>query len=278
MPLPADADSDDGAEDDEDAAPTVLAMASETELLRDRDFADCDDEELAELPKIIDRMKVVAPVRPARWEPSRNGGRSIDLRRTLRAACRTGGDPVQWRHRRRGSTARQIVMLADVSGSMQAYSRIYLRVLQGAVLGARAHAYVFATQLHPVTRALGRGPAGGRHRQGADDVARRLRRYPDRGGRQELPGHRRPPGIGPRSGGGRRLGRLGARRSGPAGRADGRLSRLAHRVIWVNPRKAAPGFAPLTGGMAAALPHVDTFVSGHSARSVQELLDAIAAA
>ena len=49
-----------------------------------------------------------------------------------------------------------------------------------------------------------------------------------------------------------------------------RLSRLAHRVIWVNPRKAAPGFAPLTGGMAAALPHVDAFVSGHSARSVQE--------
>ena len=48
-------------------------------------------------------------------------------------------------------------MLADVSGSMQAYSRVYLRVLQGAVLGARAHAYVFATQLHPVTRALGRG-------------------------------------------------------------------------------------------------------------------------
>ena len=57
-----------------------------------------------------------------------------------------------------------------------------------------------------------------------------------------------------------------------------RLSRLAHRVIWVNPRKAAPGFAPLTGGMAAALPHVDVFVDGHSARAIEELLDAIAAA
>ena len=60
------------------------------------------------------------------------------------------------------------------------------------------------------------------------------------------------------------------------GEQTGRLARLAHRVIWVNPRKAAPGFAPLTGGMAAALPYVDTFVSGHSARSVQELLDVIA--
>ena len=57
-----------------------------------------------------------------------------------------------------------------------------------------------------------------------------------------------------------------------------RLSLLAHRVIWVNPRKAAPGFAPLTGGMAAALPHVDRFVEGHSARSIQHLLDAIATA
>src|SRR4029077_3420281 len=114
--------------------------------LRDKDFADCDDEELALLSRIIDRMKVVAPVRPSRWEPSRNSGRSIDLRRTLRAACRTGGDPIHWSHRRRGTTPRRIVMLADVSGSMQAYSRVYLRVLQGAVLGARAHAYVFATQ------------------------------------------------------------------------------------------------------------------------------------
>ena len=67
-------------------------------------------------------------------------------------------------------------------------------------------------------------------------------------------------------------------RSDPAllGEQMARLSRLAHRVFWVNPRKTAPGFAPLTGGMAAALPHVDTFVSGHSARSVQELLDAVA--
>jgi uncharacterized protein with von Willebrand factor type A (vWA) domain len=57
-----------------------------------------------------------------------------------------------------------------------------------------------------------------------------------------------------------------------------RLGLLAHRVIWVNPRKAAPGYAPLAGGMAAALPHIDSFLAGHSARSVQDLLDAIAAA
>jgi uncharacterized protein with von Willebrand factor type A (vWA) domain len=171
---------------------------------------------------------------------------------------------------------RRIVLLADVSGSMQAYSRVYLRVLQGAVLGARAHAYVFATQLHPVTRALGRG-------RREDAIARALTMSPDAAG-------------GTRIGGavkhfldtdGRRGLARGAvvvivsdgwERADPAllGVQMARLARLAHRVIWVNPRKAAPGFAPLAGGMAAALPHVDDFVSGHSARSVQELLDAIA--
>jgi hypothetical protein len=276
VPVGADSHDDPGSDQDQ-GSPALLALASETELLRDRDFADCSAEELAQLAKIIDRMKVVAPVRPARFEPSRRSGQLIDLRRTLRAACRTGGDPVQFSHRRRGSTPRQIVMLADVSGSMQAYSRLYLRVLQGAVLGARAHAYVFATQLHPVTRTLGRG-------RREDAIARALTMSPDAAG-------------GTRIGGavkhfldtdGRRGLARGAvvvivsdgwERADPSllGVQMARLSRLAHRVIWVNPRKAAPGFAPLTGGMAAALPHVDAFVSGHSARSVQELLDAIAA-
>jgi uncharacterized protein with von Willebrand factor type A (vWA) domain len=272
---PDSSERDDERDGEVEYTPIVMALASETERLRDRDFADCSPEELTEIAKIIDRMKVVAPVRPSRWEPSRNSSRSVDLRRTLRAACRTGGDPIHFSHRRRGTTPRQIVMLADVSGSMQSYSRLYLRVLQGAVLGARAHAYVFATQLHPVTRALGRG-------RREDAIARALTLSPDASG-------------GTRIGGavkafldtdGRRGIARGAvvvvvsdgwERADPRllGEQMSRLSRLAHRVIWVNPRKAAPGFAPLAGGMAAALPHVDAFVSGHSARSVQELLDEI---
>jgi uncharacterized protein with von Willebrand factor type A (vWA) domain len=264
-----------GSPDDADQPPALLAMASETELLRDRDFADCSPDELAELAKLIGRMRVIAPVRPSRWEPSPNNGRAIDLRRTLRGAARTGGDPVRWRHRRRGTAARQIVMLADVSGSMQPYSRIYLRLLQGAVLGARAHAYVFATQLHPVSRALGRG-------RREDAIGRALAISPDASGGTRI-------GAAVKSfldtDGRRGLARGavvvvvsdGWERADPAllGEQMSRLARLAHRVIWVNPRKAAPGFAPLTGGMAAALPYVDNFISGHSARAVQELLDAI---
>jgi len=274
---PASADRDTGRDPDQDAgAPTLMAIASDTELLWDSDFADCNAEELEQLARIVGQMKVVAPVRQSRWEPSRRSGRSIDLRRTLRAACRTGGDPLRWSHRQRGRAPRQIVLLADVSGSMQAYSRVYLLVLQGAVLGARAHGYVFATQLHPVTRVLGRG-------RREDAIARAMALAPDASGGTRI-------GAAIKSfldTDGRRGVARGAvvviasdgwERADPAllGEQMARLARLAHRVIWVNPRKAAAGFAPLTGGMAAALPHVDAFVSGHSARAVQELLTVIA--
>ena len=116
------------------------ALASDSELLLNRDIAECGADELAEIARLVDRMRLVAPVRPSGWRPSSRAGRAVDLRRTLRAACRTGGDPVHWRHRRRGTVDRKLVLLADVSGSMQAYSRMYLRLLQGAVVGARAHA------------------------------------------------------------------------------------------------------------------------------------------
>jgi len=269
----------DGTEDssgDDGPASEIATVASEIELLLAKDFAQCDEAELAELNRIIDRMRVEAPLRPARWEPTLGPGRGVDLRRTLRRACRTGGDPVRWVRRRRSVLPRRIVLLADVSGSMQSYARLYLRVLQGAVLGARAHAYVFATRLHPVTRALARGPR-------EDGIARAMAQSPDASG-------------GTRIGGaikefldtdGRRGVARGAvvvvvsdgwERADPAllGEQMARLHRLAHRVIWVNPRKAAPGFAPLAGGMAAALPHVDAFIEGHSASAVQFLLDAIA--
>ncbi len=268
----------DSAEADpgDDDAPTLPAVASEREIMLDKDFADCDAQELAELARIIARMKVVAPERASRWVPTGGSGRTIDLRRTLRAACRTGGDPIRLRHRRRGTTQRTVVLLADVSGSMQAYSRVYLRIMQGAVLGARAHAYVFATQLHPVSRILNRG-------RREDAVARALATSPDAAGGTRI-GSALKTFLDTDGRRGLARGAVvilvsdGWERADPAllGEQMGRLARLAHRVIWVNPRKASPGFAPLTGGMAAALPHVDTFISGHSARSVAALLDAIA--
>ncbi len=266
--------TDDGSDAGDGTA--SLAYASEQEVLRHRDFADCSPDELAELNRWIGRMRVVAPTRPSRWVAA-PAGRQLDLRRTLRAACRTGGDPVRWVHRTRGRTPRRIVLLADVSGSMEPYARMYLRVLHGAVVGARAHAYVFATRLTPVTRVLRRAA-----RETA--VATALTQAPD-----AIGGTRIGPAIKTflDTDGRRGVARGsvvvivsdGWERGDPAYLAEqmARLGRLAHRVIWVNPRRAAPGFAPLTGGMAAALPHVDVFVDGHSAHAVEDLLAAIAA-
>ncbi len=269
-------DESPGGADERDDGSAVAAVASEVELLLAKDFAQCDPGELAELNRIVDRMRIVAPTRPARWQPTLGPGRAVDLRRTLRRACRTGGDPVRWVRRRRSTLPRRVVLLADVSGSMQSYARVYLRVLQGAVLGARAHAYVFATRLHPVTRALARGPR-------AQGVTRAMAASPDASGGTRI-------GAAVKefldTDGRRGLARGavvvivsdGWERADPAllGEQMARLHRLAHRVIWVNPRKAAPGFVPLAGGMAAALPHVDTFIEGHSARAVRGLIDAIA--
>ena len=169
------------------------------------------------------------------------------------------------------------MLLADVSGSMQPYARIYLRVLQGAVIGARAQAYVFATRLTRVSGAL----ATGRREEA---IARALAHAPDTAG-GTLIGEALKTFLDTDGRRGVARGAVvvvvsdGWERADPSllGEQMTRLSRLAYRVIWVNPRKAAPGFAPLTGGMAAALPHVDAFVAGHSASAVAELLDVIAA-
>jgi len=155
--------------------PAMPAAASQIELLRAKDFADCTADELAELAELVDQMRVLAPRGPSRWIPDWSSGRSIDLRRTLRAARWTGGDPLRRVRRRCGNVARPIVLLADVSGTMEPYSRIYLRVFQGAVMGARAHAYVFATRLTGVSRTLAAG-----RREAA--VARALEHAPDTAG------------------------------------------------------------------------------------------------
>lgn len=165
-------------------------------------------------------------------------------------------------------------MLAEVSGSMHAYSRVYLRVLPGAVLGARAPAYVFATQLHPVTRALGRG-----RRQ--DAITRALNLAPDASG-------------GTRIGGAVKDfldtdGRRGLAHAGKSSWSYRTAGSAAIRRCLANKWPGCPGWRTgcsgsiparrqrvSPGGLAAALPHVDTFMSGRSARSVQELLDAVA--
>jgi hypothetical protein len=179
--------------------------------------------------------------------------------------------------RTRRTRPRRLVLLCDISGSMEPYARAYLHLLTSAVAsGAPAEAFVFATRLTRLTRALGgRNPEAAIQRAvaAAPDwssgtrIGEALRTFNDRYGRR---GTARGAVVVILSD--------GWERADPAlvGREMERLARLAHRIVWVNPRGSAPGFSPGVGGMAAALPHCDALVSGHSLEALDEVAEAIA--
>lgn len=261
--------------DEATAGGAVLMTASLEEHLRHKDFADYTPEELTTLRRLIDDLRAVAPLRRSRRTAGASTGRRLDVRRTLRRSHRTGGDPVHREYRRRRQQPRRIVLLADVSGSMEAYSRVYLQLLQGAVRGAGAEAFVMATRLTRLSRALATGDPDVALSLAADAapdwsggtrIGEALKTFIDRHGRR-----------------GMARGAVvvivsdGWERADPAllGEQMARLDRLAHRIIWVNPRSAAEQYQPLVGGMAAALPYVDTFVSGHSLGALEDVLTAI---
>lgn len=253
----------------------VLAAASSQERLRATNFAALTPEELERLRTLLEQLRVVAPRRPGRRYARHPAGHRLDLRATLRRSHRTGGDPVVQVVERRKDRRRRIVLVADVSGSMEPYARAYLHLLHGAVRSARAEAFVFATRLTRLTRplsasnpevALARASAAAPDWSGGTRIGAALKAFNDGYGRR-----------------GMARGAVvvivsdGWERDDPAllGQEMARLARLAHRVVWVNPRRAAERYQPLAGGMAAALPHVDAFVSGHSVSALDEVLAAI---
>ena len=203
------------------------------------------------------------------------------MRRTLRGSLRTGGDPIRLARRRRRIVRRRLVLLCDISGSMEPYARAYLQFLTSAAGtgvhagGGRTEAFVFATRLTRLTRALAsRNPERAIQRAAAaapdwssgTRIGDALKTFNDRHGRR---GMARGAVIVILSD--------GWERGDPTlvGREMERLARLAHRIVWVNPRVAAAGFAPRAGGMVAALPHCDALVSGHSLEALDEVVEAI---
>ncbi|HSE09656.1 MAG TPA: VWA domain-containing protein [Nocardioidaceae bacterium] len=276
VPAPTGADSPE-REVEREQAGRVLMTASVEERLRHKDFAQYTPEELAVLRRLTEELKVAAPRRRARRTERATTGRRLDLRRTLRRAHRTGGDPVRREYRRRRTQRRRVVLIADVSGSMESYSRVYLQLLQGAVRGAGAEAFVLATRLTRLTRALATG-----HPDVA--LAKAAEEAPDWSGGTRL-GEALKTFVDDHGRRGMARGAVvvivsdGWERADPAllGEQMSRLSRLAHRIVWVNPRSAAEQYQPLVGGMAAALPHVDIFVSGHTLAALDDVLAAIGA-
>ncbi|HUA05467.1 MAG TPA: VWA domain-containing protein [Solirubrobacteraceae bacterium] len=256
----------------------VPVLASDEELLRSKSFDALEPGELAQLYRLMTRLRIATPLRRTRRaEPDRHGER-IDMRRTLRGSLRTAGDPIRLARRRRRVVPRRLVVLCDISGSMEPYARAYLQFLTCAGgSGPNAEAFVFATRLTRLTRALSsRNPERAIQRAAATApdwssgtrIGDAIKTFNDRHGRR---GMARGAVIVILSD--------GWERGDPAlvAREMERLRRVAHRIVWVNPRVSARGFEARAAGLVAALPHCDALVSGHTLEALDEVVDAIGA-
>ncbi|NND75901.1 MAG: VWA domain-containing protein [Ilumatobacter sp.] len=275
--LAVDDDGDDDAEQPPVSDPaddqTIELRFSVTETLRHKDFADYTPDELVAAHELMSALRLVgAPRSSLRLGPARRPTKRPDLRRTVRASIRAGGEPIERHFRQPTERLRRLVLLLDISGSMEPYARALLRFVHAAVAGRqKVEAFALGTRLTRITRELtSRDPdvaleAAGRRVidwSGGTKLGAGLRQFNDEWGVRGL-----------------------ARNSIVVVLSDGwdrgdpeelaaqmeRLQRVTHRLIWVNPLKVTPGYAPLARGMAAALPYVDHFVEGHSVAAMEEL-------
>jgi uncharacterized protein with von Willebrand factor type A (vWA) domain len=270
------------APDDESADPDqAAAMASPDELLRRRDFAQMTPEELRRLRRLMVQLATMRPLRTSRRLTPAHSGGVLDPRRTLRQAMHTGGLPVEREWRRPKLVPRRLVVLCDVSGSMEPYARALIMFLQALAApdGAARHleAFAFGTRLTRLTPYLaGADPATVLERAalllpdwgGGTRIGESLAAYNQEFGRR---GITRGATVVIASDGWER---------GDLDQLDrelGRLARQAYEVIWVNPLKGHAGFEPLAGGMRTALRHVDRFMEGHNLIALEALSAALAA-
>ena len=255
-----------------DGGETSLGAWSEDELLRTKDFAAMTPEEFARARKLIQAIAVARPQRRTRRLRPDSKGRALDVRRLVRASLATGGDPVDRAFRSRSTVHRKLVLILDVSGSMEAYARpllLYLHAARGS--GRAVETFAFGTRLTRLTPELGaRSPevafeaAAARVRDwsGGTRIGTSLKAYNDEWGRRALT-----------------RGAVVVVLSDGCERGDAsvvaaemaRLARQAFAVVWVNPLKGHSEYEPLAAGMRAALPSVDRFLAGHDIASLEGL-------
>ena len=263
--------SDDNVADDDTARSGVALSASDRETLRHRDVARLTRAERDEISRLIALLDPVGPPRRSRrLAPARRG--QIDAHRTVRHLLRGGGEPARLLRHAPRRRPRRLVLLLDVSGSMEPYADALLRFAHAAAhRRAGTEVFTIGTRLTRISRelrgrdadlALAAVASAVPDWSGGTRLGELLRAFLDRWGQR-----------GTARGAVVVFASDGWERGDPRVLAEqmARLHRLAHRVVWVNPHRGKPGFAPLTAGMAAALPHVDEFVSGHSLAAYEEL-------
>jgi uncharacterized protein len=283
--------------DSDAAVPAVRRVASMTERLRERDFAQLSPAELAQLATLMRQLVIaVPPRRTRRYRPRKDGAR-LDMRRTMRQATRTGGEPIKIARQAVRVRQRRLVVLCDISGSMEPYARAILQLMYVASRSAgasgggssgfsgpttdaarpRTEVFTFATRLTRLTpylaaatpeTMLARAGQAAPDWAGGTRIGAALREFNDRYGTR-----------------GMARGAVvliisdGWETGDPAlvGAQMARLHRVAYRIVWANPRTQSDRYRPEVGGMAAAWPYCDAVVSAHNFESLDELLAALRA-
>jgi uncharacterized protein len=288
LTLAVDDESDDDSEpdpdpgDDENEGGDVLALRySAVEILQERDVSSLTPEEWAEAQRLISALRVSSELRPSRrTRPSRRRSRGHpDLRGTVRRNLPNGGVPIERAWKRAVLRPRRLVFLLDVSGSMESYARGLARFAHAAVASRRAgrvEVFTMGTRLTRITRELARRDPDAAllsasrsvsDWSGGTRIGTSLQQFNAEWG---IRGMARGAVV--------VICSDGWDRGDPDLVASemARLALVARRVVWVNPLKASPGYAPLARGMAAALPFVDQFVEGHAVASLEHLAEIIA--
>ncbi len=270
--LPADDADANGATPTEDDVLELRATYSASEVLRHKDFAELSSEET----RIIRRMMLEHPwhidQRRTRRKEAAVKGPTLDVRRSMRHSLRHGGEMMKLSWRRRRTKPRPLVILCDISGSMEAYSRIFLQFIYAlSTTSDRLEAFVFGTRLTRISRQL-------KHRNVDVALRQAAARVVDWGGGTRIGESFKRFNY---DWGRRVLGRgaVVVVLSDAWDRGDvdmlehetARLRRSCGRLIWLNPLLGSPGYEPLTRGIRRVLPYIDDFLPVHNLTSLEQL-------
>lgn len=253
---------------------TKIQTYSAREILRQKDFSQLSPTERERVKSLIQEMTWRLDQRPTRRKAPSCGGNHLDMRRTLRHNLRYGAEPLVLKWRNTKLKKRPLVIICDISGSMEPYSRVLLQFLYVVNQGLhQMEAFVFGTCLTRIThhlrtkdvdRALAEVTSLVRDWAGGTRIGETLKVFNYIWARRVL-------GQGAivlmiSDGWDRGDSKL-------LGREMGRLQRSCHRLIWLNPLLGSPRYKPLTRGMQSALPHIDDFLPVHNLASLEQLAD-----
>jgi hypothetical protein len=272
----SEADQDAPAEDieDIDAPPEDVLLFSSREVLRRKDFSLCSPDEIGEARRIIEGMDWNLGKRQTRRREKATSGDSFDPRRTMRHSLRHGGIPLDLKRQRRKVRTRPLVLICDISGSMDRYARLLLRFVHALGQGLDStEVFVFGTRLTRITRELRRRDVDRaltdvvnsvEDWSGGTRIGEAIKTFNFAWSRRVL-----------RSGATVVVISDGWDRGDPLllGREMARLQRSCRRLIWLNPLLGAPGYQPLTQGMRAAMPYIDHFLPIHNLQSMAALAE-----